>query len=174
MAPANVVLKLRTQEANDTFFRELAELCRAVAGACCDPALARLADSLLVPVEAETGVRLGRGALAAACAAAIDAMHEVVDHDTEVGTGRVQSVEELENGDEPGSSSEDFGGEVAPGLGVLQRMYAFNEDYAGKIRPDRLKEAFGAVSGTASCFNMPSFLILSFAQIDALWTFSLF
>jgi hypothetical protein len=155
MSAANVVLKLRDREANDTFFRELGDLCRAVGAACASPDLAPLADAVLVPASADTGVAADRVSLASACLAALEAIHAVVDHDTEVGTGLA-----WESGGGGGEEEEESGGagadanaaaasgeDAAPAAGPLVWLYAANEGYRGRVRAERLAGAYSQVRG---------------------------
>lgn len=127
LAPTNVVLKLRAREANDTFFRELAELCRAVEGACREPDgshLAALTQALLAPTEHQTGLRgITRAKLANGCREAAAAIHAVVDHDESIGSGR-----------QPGDSE----GENASLEAVFARYTRMNEDWRSRVRNERL------------------------------------
>ncbi|PRW39283.1 mitochondrial-targeted muts 1 [Chlorella sorokiniana] len=86
---ASVVLKLRNREANDIFFREMGELCAAIQDLLTrsGPQLPQLADSLLEVACQETGVKLGRERVLAGCRTALAAIHEVVDHDTQLVAG---------------------------------------------------------------------------------------
>lgn len=63
----NIVLKLRNAEASDTFFRELRLVLAAVLATLEAPALAPLAEQLMVPTNHETGLQLTAGHLAADC-----------------------------------------------------------------------------------------------------------
>lgn len=67
LATNNIVLKLRAQEANDIFFRELSNVLRAVRGTVESPALAPLANALLPAVLEETKVELTLEQLSDAC-----------------------------------------------------------------------------------------------------------
>ena len=67
LATNNIVLKLRAQEANDIFFRELSNVLRAVRGTVGSPALAPLANALLPAVLEETKVELTLEQLSDAC-----------------------------------------------------------------------------------------------------------
>jgi hypothetical protein len=135
MSPSNVVLKLRSQEGNDTFFRELVELCSAVQAACAAPGLAALADALLVPAAAETGVKCDRHDLAAACGAALGQIHEVVDHDGAVGTGFL-----LPDDSEDAVGGEGEGGGDAVGAGA-------GEEGEGEHGEEAGVEGLGAFEG---------------------------
>lgn len=97
LSPANVVLKLQYQQANDAFFRELALLCSAVGRACdvgeVDPAMIGFSDSVLQVAAEETGRGsskgggLDRSRVSEACWAVKDRIHQVIHHDDGVGTG---------------------------------------------------------------------------------------
>ncbi|PSC67198.1 mitochondrial-targeted muts 1, partial [Micractinium conductrix] len=95
---ASVVLKLRAHEANDIFFRELGELCAAVRDLLSrdSPQMRELADSLLGVACREMGVELDRRQLLAGCEAALGAIHEVVDHDTDILPGSFEWLPGLE------------------------------------------------------------------------------
>ena len=67
MATNNIVLKLRAQEANDIFFRELSGMLRAVRTTVESPALADLATALMPAVLEETKVQLDIHQLSRAC-----------------------------------------------------------------------------------------------------------
>ena len=67
MATNNIVLKLRAQEANDIFFRELAAMLRGVRATVESPALAPLATALMPAVLEETKVQLDVHQLSEAC-----------------------------------------------------------------------------------------------------------
>jgi hypothetical protein len=99
LSPANVVLKLQYQQANDAFFRELALLCSAVGRAChtgeLDPAMISFSDSVLQVAAEETGRGstkgggggLDRSRVSEACWAVKNRIHQVIHHDDGVGTG---------------------------------------------------------------------------------------
>lgn len=127
MTPANIVLKLRTKEANDTFFRELGELCRAVAGACSDPQLAEFSSAVLVAAAAETGVKLSREILAEACFEALRAIHDVVDHDTELRTGRNEENDNSSGASLDGSSEGED--DLESGEGSISDSIAANDGF---------------------------------------------
>jgi hypothetical protein len=62
-------------------------LCRAVRTACTSHGLVDLADALLVPTAAETGISIDRVKLGVACEKALLEIHDAIHHDAEVGTG---------------------------------------------------------------------------------------
>ncbi len=67
LATNNIVLKLRAQEANDIFFRDLSSVLRAVRATVDSPALKPLATALLPAVLEETKVTLNLEQLSDAC-----------------------------------------------------------------------------------------------------------
>ncbi|KAL4544776.1 hypothetical protein Ndes2526B_g00720 [Nannochloris sp. 'desiccata'] len=160
LIPNNVVLKIRTQQANDTFFRELGDLCRAVAGACSESntQLESFARNVLIVAGEETGVQLEIENLAKACQEVLEMIHDVVDHDTVMGTGFIRSENEEESttsdseGDDKENNENDIASSssslllAAAGLLPLElspfaRMFSATEDFRGKIRPEKLKDA---------------------------------
>ena len=171
LIPNNVVLKIRTQQANDTFFRELGGLCCAVADACSENTsiqIKNFARNVLVVAAEETGVELEIKDLEIACRDVLEMIHDVVDHDTEVGTGflRAESegrctneedssdVDEVENNNNNNGNSSSTSayffppkaaGSLSSELSPLTRMFSATEDFWGKIRPERLQVALSAV-----------------------------
>jgi len=160
LIPNNVVLKIRTQQANDTFFRELSDLCRVVADACSEDHSAQrenFAQNVLVVAGEETGVQLEIKDLAEACREVYEMIHDVVDHDLEMGTGSIRSESEEEdetenNGNGAGSiSSTPFlvklknAGLLSSELRPFTKMFSETENFRGKIRPEKLKVALLAV-----------------------------
>ena len=75
MATNNIVLKLRAQEANDIFFRELSGMLRAVRTTVESPALADLATALMPAVLEETKVQLDVHQLSEACKSVWTTVH---------------------------------------------------------------------------------------------------
>jgi hypothetical protein len=175
LIPNNVVLKIRTQQANDTFFRELGDLCRAVTNACSEKQLENFAKNVLVVAGEETGVELEIKELARACREVLEMIHDVVDHDTVMGTGFMRSLLDSEGGtSSTANGSNEFEGEdnndnespsspsstffpssssfiaaaaqsLPSELSPFTRMFSFTEDFRGKIRPEKLKDALVAV-----------------------------
>lgn len=131
-SPANIVLKLRVREANDTFFRELAELCRAVTAACADPELEMFIRSVLIATASETGIHLvDADLLAKECAKVLEIIHKVIDNDEGVGeaTSRMEQDELVDQ----------------PLAGSLSRLFDQCEDCRGKIRVEKVEEEHQAV-----------------------------
>ncbi|KAL4438720.1 hypothetical protein ABPG77_006324 [Micractinium sp. CCAP 211/92] len=135
---ASIVLKLRNREANDTFFRELGRLCSGVQDLLTrgGPHLPVLADSLLDVACREMGVALTQEQLRAGCAAALEAIHSVIDHDAVLGTGGTDGLDWLPQLKE---CEED----VRYGL---RRFCEVNEKpFRGKVRDSVLPEEYEAV-----------------------------
>lgn len=131
-SPANIVLKLRVREANDTFFRELAELCRAVTAACADPELETFIKSVLVATASETGIQIVEASLLAKeCDRVLDIIHRVIDNDEGVG--------EPLSGMDPNDPSRQ------PVDQALSRLFDQCEDCRGKIRVEMVEEEHQAV-----------------------------
>ncbi|KAL4440153.1 hypothetical protein ABPG75_003154 [Micractinium tetrahymenae] len=132
---ASIVLKLRNREANDTFFRELGRLCAGVQELMTSggPQLPLLANSLLDVACREMGVALTREQLRAGCAAALQAIHSVIDHDAVPGTGSLDWLPPLAECE----------AEVRFGL---HRFFEVNEKpFRGKVRDSVLPEEYEAV-----------------------------
>jgi hypothetical protein len=127
MSPANVVLKLRKREGNDAFFNEVKDLCMVVENTCLTPALYGMVDSLLVVVASDTGVSISREDLAHS----VNSVSELISKVVVDGTSR-------------GPLQKASG--VGPEMDVLNKMKEYNEDFAGKIRPEIIPDVIQQVS----------------------------
>ncbi|EFN52896.1 hypothetical protein CHLNCDRAFT_138439 [Chlorella variabilis] len=136
---ASVVLKLRNREANDTFFREIGELCQALLDLLSrtNGEIPVLASSLLEVSCREMGVALTREQLQQGCATALQAIHEVVDHDTQLVGGDPEWPPELEDCCE----------DVREGLWRLKQ--ANEGPFRGKVRDEVMAEDCEAVAMAA-------------------------
>lgn len=123
ISPANIVLKLRTKEGNYVFFNELRDLCKIVEASCSARHLSKLTDALLVAAATETGVAISREDLADACRMADETIREVVVDES----FREDVLDDIDLQD---------GADSSPML----RMKRMNEDFVGKILPERIPQ----------------------------------
>lgn len=172
MSPANVVLKIRSQQANDTFFRELYALVRSVGLTCASPFHKEFAGSVLEAVASETGYRYDCAKIAASCDQAMRLIHEVIVN----GEDMVENVDSdassydvLRNDD---SNRKEHGGredlatvrtqeDRDPLIVPLERMFSSNEDYAGKVLLSRISQIDAAVQQAKAAVRREASTLLS-------------
>ncbi|KAK9829858.1 hypothetical protein WJX72_008283 [[Myrmecia] bisecta] len=140
--PVNkIVLTIRQSEGNERFFRELADVLRAVQGSN-EPLLRPFAEQVLPAVMLETGLVLDMDALAESCRECIDIIEAVVEPVAE----DVRAPLSDSSLDEDSSEEDEFirrpGARVAPqGVEVLRKLFNTNEDFRGKVRRHHVKDA---------------------------------
>lgn len=174
ISPANVVLKIRSRQANDVFFRELHALVKAVGLTCASPAYRQFAESLLVAVASETGHKLETSKIARSCNIALSQIHNVILDEDDYGIRNIRNRwqdSSLETDDLPDEDSFDRAvlndnnkiGCLAEksGLDPLIRMFSANEDYIGKVRIERIATIDAAVKAAKHNVESEAFKLLS-------------
>ncbi|KAI3431602.1 hypothetical protein D9Q98_004652 [Chlorella vulgaris] len=133
---AGVVLKLRTGQANDIFFREVGELCRAILDLLSrgGEQMPVLASNLLDVACKEMGVGLTQDQLCSGLTTSLERIHAVVDHDTQLLGGGSDWMPALDGCEQ----------EVQEGL---QKLITANEfPFRGKVRDEVMAKDNQAVA----------------------------
>lgn len=149
VAPVNIALKLRSQQANDSFYRELSALCGAVSSACGDSELNGFTEPVLQVSSSQNGVSLEREAVARACGEVQSLIHAVVHHDDEYGSYLMDPSLSSSSPSEEEEEAEEESIHTPASSAVTKYLFTNEEPFRKKVREEQLRDQLEEVAEAA-------------------------